>query len=389
MRTTPARARPARARSPSRGRRPSTGRRRGDRDDDAAAARRRARRARRRVPRARAAASCAGRVGAALADVARLARRAPPPTLRRSRPARRRRPGSSRGGRRRARAARPAGRRRRGSGRRARRAARVRWSHGRAEAVEEVADALVRARRDGGRRRHDRDAAAACGARAAARTRRRPRRVRGRTVLPRARAPPRHELPRASVSEGLEAAGTVPRAMPIYEYKCPNGHHIEVFHGMSEPGPRSARSAAPRRWSACCIPVAVHYKGSGFYSTDYGRAGGRLRRRTAAPASRPRGGGDSSSGGGDSGGSGGRARQQLGRARRARLVGLVRLLGVRLGRLTATAAGARCGSRARTSSSAAAAPMRPPTSRARCGCPPTARSPRSRRRVVASPPRRQ
>jgi predicted nucleic acid-binding Zn ribbon protein len=31
--------------------------------------------------------------------------------------------------------------------------------------------------------------------------------------------------------------------VPIYEYRCPNGHHFERFH----------------------------YKGSGFYTTDYGK----------------------------------------------------------------------------------------------------------------------
>ena len=25
--------------------------------------------------------------------------------------------------------------------------------------------------------------------------------------------------------------------MPIYEYRCPNGHLLEVFHGMNDPSP--------------------------------------------------------------------------------------------------------------------------------------------------------
>jgi putative FmdB family regulatory protein len=25
--------------------------------------------------------------------------------------------------------------------------------------------------------------------------------------------------------------------MPIYEYKCPDGHVFELFHGISEPAP--------------------------------------------------------------------------------------------------------------------------------------------------------
>ena len=84
--------------------------------------------------------------------------------------------------------------------------------------------------------------------------------------------------------------------MPIYEYKCPNGHHIEVFHGMSEPGPRECEVCGASPLERVLHPVAVHYKGSGFYSTDYGR-----RRK----GSRDDGGGESSSSGGDSSSSSG------------------------------------------------------------------------------------
>jgi len=84
--------------------------------------------------------------------------------------------------------------------------------------------------------------------------------------------------------------------MPIYEYKCPNGHHIEVFHGMSEPGPRECEVCGASPMERVLHPVAVHYKGSGFYSTDYGR-----RRK----GSRDDGGGESSSSGGDSSSSSG------------------------------------------------------------------------------------
>ena len=58
--------------------------------------------------------------------------------------------------------------------------------------------------------------------------------------------------------------------MPIYEYRCPNGHTFEVFQRMSDP-PSSVCEvcgAGPVRSS---FPVAVHFKGSGFYATDYGR----------------------------------------------------------------------------------------------------------------------
>jgi putative FmdB family regulatory protein len=58
--------------------------------------------------------------------------------------------------------------------------------------------------------------------------------------------------------------------MPIYEYRCRNGHDFEVFQSMSEdPVSRCPECAAPVE--RVFRPVAVHFKGSGFYSTDYGR----------------------------------------------------------------------------------------------------------------------
>jgi putative FmdB family regulatory protein len=59
--------------------------------------------------------------------------------------------------------------------------------------------------------------------------------------------------------------------MPIYEYKCPNGHLFEVFHGMTEPSPAVCEVCGEGPLQRVLHPVAVHYKGSGFYSTDYGR----------------------------------------------------------------------------------------------------------------------
>ncbi|HEY8645688.1 MAG TPA: zinc ribbon domain-containing protein [Gaiellaceae bacterium] len=61
--------------------------------------------------------------------------------------------------------------------------------------------------------------------------------------------------------------------MPIYEYKCPSGHLFEVFHGMTEPAPEVCEVCGASPLQTVLHPVAVHYKGSGFYSTDYGRKG--------------------------------------------------------------------------------------------------------------------
>jgi putative FmdB family regulatory protein len=85
--------------------------------------------------------------------------------------------------------------------------------------------------------------------------------------------------------------------MPIYEYKCPNGHLLEVFHGMSESGPSKCEVCGASPMERVLHPVAVHYKGSGFYSTDYGRGG-----RKGSGGSSESGSGDSGSSGGDGGG---------------------------------------------------------------------------------------
>ena len=90
--------------------------------------------------------------------------------------------------------------------------------------------------------------------------------------------------------------------MPIYEYKCPNGHLLEVFHGMSEPGPAKCDVCGASPLERVLHPVAVHYKGSGFYSTDYGR--GRKASKDSG-SSDSSGGGDSSSSSSSSDGSGG------------------------------------------------------------------------------------
>jgi putative FmdB family regulatory protein len=57
--------------------------------------------------------------------------------------------------------------------------------------------------------------------------------------------------------------------MPIYEYRCTNGHTFEVIQSMSDdPVATCEQCGAPVE--RVFHPVAVHFKGSGFYSTDYG-----------------------------------------------------------------------------------------------------------------------
>ncbi len=59
--------------------------------------------------------------------------------------------------------------------------------------------------------------------------------------------------------------------MPIYEYRCPDGHTFEVFQKMSEPPSEVCEICGKAPVEKLLYPVAVHFKGSGFYTTDYGR----------------------------------------------------------------------------------------------------------------------
>ena len=57
--------------------------------------------------------------------------------------------------------------------------------------------------------------------------------------------------------------------MPIYEYKCTNGHTFEAIQRMADdPLTECEECGAPVE--RVFHPVAVHFKGSGFYTTDYG-----------------------------------------------------------------------------------------------------------------------
>jgi putative FmdB family regulatory protein len=58
--------------------------------------------------------------------------------------------------------------------------------------------------------------------------------------------------------------------MPIYEYRCRNGHEFEVFQSMSD-DPVSVCETCGAPVERIFRPVAVHFKGSGFYTTDYAR----------------------------------------------------------------------------------------------------------------------
>ena len=58
--------------------------------------------------------------------------------------------------------------------------------------------------------------------------------------------------------------------MPIYEYRCEQGHTFEVMQRMTDdPIELCEEHGTPVQ--RVFHPVAVHFKGSGFYNTDYGK----------------------------------------------------------------------------------------------------------------------
>jgi putative FmdB family regulatory protein len=58
--------------------------------------------------------------------------------------------------------------------------------------------------------------------------------------------------------------------MPIYEYKCENGHVFDVIQRMSDESLTECQECGAPAVRVLYSP-AVHFKGSGFYNTDYGK----------------------------------------------------------------------------------------------------------------------
>jgi putative FmdB family regulatory protein len=78
--------------------------------------------------------------------------------------------------------------------------------------------------------------------------------------------------------------------MPIYEYKCDNGHVFDVIQKFSdEPLTECQECGAPA--VRVLHSPAIHFKGSGFHNTDYGRG------KATAAASSDGGNGSSESAG--------------------------------------------------------------------------------------------
>jgi putative FmdB family regulatory protein len=58
--------------------------------------------------------------------------------------------------------------------------------------------------------------------------------------------------------------------VPIYEYKCENGHVFDVIQRMTDEALTECQECGAAAVRVLHSP-AVHFKGSGFYNTDYGK----------------------------------------------------------------------------------------------------------------------
>jgi putative FmdB family regulatory protein len=61
--------------------------------------------------------------------------------------------------------------------------------------------------------------------------------------------------------------------VPIYEYKCDNGHVFDVLQKMTDESLTECIECGAPAHRVLTAP-AVHFKGSGFYNTDYGKRKG-------------------------------------------------------------------------------------------------------------------
>jgi putative FmdB family regulatory protein len=72
-----------------------------------------------------------------------------------------------------------------------------------------------------------------------------------------------------SAYESAKGPAILFEAMPIYEYRCRKGHTFDVLQRFSD-DPVSTCEVCGLPVQRVFHPVAVHFKGSGFYNTDYG-----------------------------------------------------------------------------------------------------------------------
>jgi len=71
--------------------------------------------------------------------------------------------------------------------------------------------------------------------------------------------------------------------MPLYEFRCPNGHEFEQFYRSIGTASSNAECPVCGAVSQRVISTAgLVFKGSGFYITDYGKDGKKAEREATA-----------------------------------------------------------------------------------------------------------
>ena len=88
--------------------------------------------------------------------------------------------------------------------------------------------------------------------------------------------------------------------MPIYEYRCANGHTFDAFQSFSDAPLETCEECGAKVQKVLSAP-ALHFKGSGFYTTDYGKG------KAARESGSSNGGGSSDSSSSSSSSSGDKA----------------------------------------------------------------------------------
>ena len=83
--------------------------------------------------------------------------------------------------------------------------------------------------------------------------------------------------------------------MPTYEYRCAEGHQTEVFAKMSDPPLRKCPECGKKVERVLFAPP-IHFKGSGFYSTDYGKGGKKAKPKADGGEAKKTDGGDAKKG---------------------------------------------------------------------------------------------
>lgn len=63
--------------------------------------------------------------------------------------------------------------------------------------------------------------------------------------------------------------------MPTYEYQCAKGHRFEAFQRISDKPKTRCPECGAQAKRVISGGAGLIFKGSGFYLTDYGKAGGK------------------------------------------------------------------------------------------------------------------